>query len=154
MRHQDLQFENNLLNSPEIVITLSDKDKNKFQKHRKRHFQLQNFGLGFLQGFLKVIKVTLEEEPDFPIVQNLVAGMVGMTDPVDLKTYRKRREICEACPVYDFRNKRCWNELAKVGCKCYVPLKAWVPDACFGWAELGDGLGWPEKFQRKNGMDV
>jgi hypothetical protein len=104
-----------------------------------------------IRKFLKVLALAKKEDPDFPLIQSLTGGLIGISNPVDWKTYQKRREICRTCPVFDPINLRCWNDRAGVGCKCFVPLKAWVQDACFGYVFLGDGIGWSGKvFEDQN----
>lgn len=72
------------------------------------------------------------------------------------KIWAMRLEKCEGCPIYDtgFKTCRLSKESAQflglgdgeedLGCGCFMPFRALVPEACWAWERTEGELGWPQ----------
>lgn len=58
-------------------------------------------------------------------------------------------KACKNCPIYDPIRKTCGNEYMEVngeilGCLCYMPLKAKIPQSGCWARENGLDMGWQD----------
>lgn len=75
---------------------------------------------------------------------------LSKSDFAHRRTFIQRIRICNACPIYDFKTKRCLNKehvfndngvMRPFGCGCYMPVKAKLKDAeC--WLALSGNDRW------------
>lgn len=71
---------------------------------------------------------------------------------VDERIYRRRMECCRACPLFYHKLETCSSPISThgdLGCWCYMPAKAmlpeakcWIDESCeglksFGWSNYG-----------------
>lgn len=93
--------------------------------------------------YLTWLKVLLLERGNYGVFQLL---MLGFKLRRNKKLWRNRLRECVRCPLYDRRYKTCGSPGTDVGCHCFLPMKAALPEArCWVEETLLEDDQWGKK---------